>query len=74
MLRLHPEVLKRDGKKQFVILPYEEFEAIREAMEDLEDLRDLRDAKAKEVHFQGIPFAEVQRRLREKGKRKKRAG
>ena len=25
MLKLHPEILVKDGKKQFAVLPYEEF-------------------------------------------------
>ncbi len=25
MIELHPEIVEKDGKKQFVILPYEEF-------------------------------------------------
>ena len=34
MIELHPEILEKDGKKQFVILPYEEFAAIQEALAD----------------------------------------
>jgi PHD/YefM family antitoxin component YafN of YafNO toxin-antitoxin module len=68
MVKLHPEILERDGKKQFVVLPYEEFEALRDAMEDLEDLRELRRAKNAEGKLPGISFAEVGRRLRAKSK------
>ena len=63
MLNLHPEILERDGKKQFVILTYEEYLRIQEALADLEDLKDLREAKAKEGMARGIPLAEVRRRL-----------
>lgn len=48
MIELHPEILEKDGKKQFVILPYEEFQAIEEALADAEDLIALRDAKKEE--------------------------
>ena len=48
MLDLNPQVIKKDGKKEFVILPYEEFVRIQEQLEDYEDLQILRDAKAKE--------------------------
>jgi hypothetical protein len=48
MIELHPEILEKDGKKQFVILPYEEFQAIEEALADAEDLMALRDAKKEE--------------------------
>jgi len=48
MITLHPNILEREGKKAFVILSYEEFEKIREALDDYEDLKDLRTAKAEE--------------------------
>ena len=34
MIELHPEILEKNGKKEFVILTYEEFVAIQEALED----------------------------------------
>ena len=45
-MKLHPQVIEKNGRKEFVILPYAEFEKIQEALEDYEDLRDLRNAKA----------------------------
>jgi hypothetical protein len=41
-MELHPQVIEKDGKKEFVVIPYEEFLQIREALEDFEDLRELR--------------------------------
>jgi hypothetical protein len=32
MIELHPEIVEKDGKKQFVILPYEEFAAIQQVL------------------------------------------
>ena len=49
MIGLHPEILKKNGKKEFVILPYEEFEALQEMLADAEDLLDLLQAKRKEA-------------------------
>ena len=48
MLTLHPNILERDGKKAFAVLPYEEFQNLTEELDDYEDLKDLRAAKAKE--------------------------
>ncbi len=31
MLKLHPEILKKNGKNEFVVLPYEEFLALHSA-------------------------------------------
>lgn len=56
MIELHPEILEKDGKKQFVILPYEEFAAIQEALADAEDLAALRAAKEEERDLPGIPL------------------
>jgi PHD/YefM family antitoxin component YafN of YafNO toxin-antitoxin module len=48
MLALHPNILKRDGKKAFAVLPYEEFQNLQKELNEYEDLKDLRAAKAKE--------------------------
>jgi hypothetical protein len=56
MIELHPEILERDGKKQFVILTYEEFEAIEQALAEAEDLVALRAAKNEEQDAPGMPL------------------
>ena len=38
MLKLNPEFLIKNNKKQFAILPYEQFIKIKECLEDLKDL------------------------------------
>ena len=43
MGKLHPQILKRDGKPNFVVLPYEEFVALSEELDDLRDSRAIRD-------------------------------
>lgn len=48
MLTLHANILERDGKKAFAVLPYEEFQNLQEELNEYEDLKDLRAAKAKE--------------------------
>ena len=63
MIELHPEILERDGKKQFVVLPYEEFEALRQLLFDLEDLRDLRTAKNDEGSLPTLPLDQVKMEL-----------
>ncbi len=59
MIELHPEILEKDGKKQFVILTYEEFEAIEQALADAEDLAALRAAKKEEHDAPGVPLEQV---------------
>ncbi len=63
MLTLHPEILKKNGKKQFAVLPYEEFLELRQRLADAEDLLELRKAKRAEGRKRSIPLAEVKRKL-----------
>ena len=53
MIELHPEIIEKDGKKQFVILKYEEFVAIQQALADADDLAALRSAKKDELRAKG---------------------
>lgn len=64
MLKLHPEILVKNGKKEFVVLPYEEFLALQELLADAEDLLELRKAKRAEGKKRAIPLADVKRRLK----------
>ena len=48
MIDLHPEILSKNGKREFVVLPYEEFVALQEELEELEDIRQLEEAIAAE--------------------------
>ena len=59
MIELHPEILEKDGKKQFVILTYEEFTAIEQALADAEDLAALRVAKKDEDDAPSVPLKQV---------------
>jgi prevent-host-death family protein len=62
-LKLHPEFLTKNGKKEFVVLPYEEFEALQELLMDARDLIDLRAAKAAEGTEPTVPLDEVKKQL-----------
>jgi hypothetical protein len=63
MLKLHAAILTRDGKKEFAVLPYEEFLAVQEMLADAADLLELRKAKRKEGGKRSIPLAEVKKKL-----------
>jgi len=45
---MKPIILEKNGKKEFVILSYEEFLKLKEIAEDYEDLKALREAKKEE--------------------------
>jgi PHD/YefM family antitoxin component YafN of YafNO toxin-antitoxin module len=63
MIELHPEILKKDGKNEFVVLPYEEYAALQELLADYEDLLDLRAAKKEEDTESSIPLSDVKSEL-----------
>lgn len=63
MIELHPEVLKKNGKSEFVILPYEEFVVLQEHLADAEDLSDLREAIRQEGDAPTISLGELKRNL-----------
>lgn len=44
-MSIHPQIIEKDGRKEFVVLPYEEFLQIQEALNDLEDIRILREER-----------------------------
>ena len=45
-MSIHPQIIEKDGKKEFVVLPYEEFLRLQEELEDYEDLKTLREERA----------------------------
>ena len=70
MTELHPQVLERDGKPSFVVLPYEEYIALREEIEDLRDSRAIRDAAKRDKGAKRLSIAEVRASLRSRRKRR----
>ncbi len=58
-MSIHPQVIEKEGKKEFVVLPYEEFLAIKESLEDFEDLKDLRKAKTESSDESTVKLADI---------------
>jgi PHD/YefM family antitoxin component YafN of YafNO toxin-antitoxin module len=63
MIELHPEILRKDGKNEFVVLPYEEYEALTELLEEAEDLLELRRARAEDAGGPGLSVREAAKEL-----------
>ena len=53
MVELHPQMIEKDGKREFVILPYEELVRVEEELADYYDLQALRAAKRAKVPASG---------------------
>lgn len=58
-MKLHPQIIEKEGKSEFVVLPYEEYQALTELMHDYEDLMDLREAKEESKGEKSIPLEKV---------------
>jgi len=63
MVTLHAQIIKKNGKKDYVVLPYEEFLKVQEELEDYDDLRSLREAKETEKDAPTIGMAELKKRI-----------
>ena len=59
MIQLNPKFLKKNGKPEFVVLPYEEFLVVQALLKDLEDLWDFRQAKEEEGSAATVSIADV---------------
>jgi PHD/YefM family antitoxin component YafN of YafNO toxin-antitoxin module len=59
MISMSPQVLEKNGKKEFVILPYEDFLKMQEELECYNDLRILREAKQEEQNAPSVSFEEA---------------
>jgi PHD/YefM family antitoxin component YafN of YafNO toxin-antitoxin module len=63
MITIRPKILEKEGKKEFVVLTYEEFLKIQEELEDYEDLKALRKAKQEEADAPTIDLEEAKKEL-----------
>ncbi len=63
MVELHPQMIEKDGKREFVILPYEEFVRVEEALADYRDIQVLRAAKQDEGDAPTLTLSEVKAEL-----------
>ena len=62
MIELHSEILEKNGQPEFAMLPYAEFQAVRELLLDYEDPQDLRAAKSEEADAPTMSLHEVAQR------------
>jgi hypothetical protein len=60
---MNAKILVKDGKRQFVVLPYEQFVAPQKRLSDAEDLLALRKANRADGKKRSIPLAEAKHRL-----------
>ena len=63
MVTLHPNILEKEGKKEFAVLPYDEFLALQEELQDYYDLKELRAAKKAESDAPTLSFDDAKKSL-----------
>jgi hypothetical protein len=78
MAILHAQIIEKNGRKDYVVLPYEEFLRVQEELYDYDDLRYLREAKEVEKNAPTIGMGELKKKIRRRtnrstGSAKKRA-
>jgi hypothetical protein len=63
MIPLHTQFITKNGKKEFAVIPYQEFAALQPLIADMEDLMDLRAAKEEDADRPSVPLTEVKKML-----------
>ncbi|MFM9265606.1 type II toxin-antitoxin system prevent-host-death family antitoxin [Tychonema sp. BBK16] len=63
MIPLHPQFITKNGKKEFAVIPYEEFATLQELIANVEDLMNLGAAKKEDANRLSVPLAEVKKML-----------
>lgn len=59
MLELHPNILEKNGVKEFAVIPFDEFISIQNELQDFEDLKNLQETKVAEKNVVGLSLKEV---------------
>ena len=57
-------IIKKGRKKEYVVIPYDEFLKVQEELHNYEDLRCLREAKKSEKNAPTIGIDEIKKQIR----------
>lgn len=60
---MNAQIIKKNGKNEFVVLPYDEFQKIQEELASYDDLRCLREAKDAEGNAPTIGLDALKKRI-----------
>ena len=44
-MSIHPQIIEKNGVREYAVIPYDEFLRIQEELEDFDDLKTLREEK-----------------------------
>jgi hypothetical protein len=68
MVTLNTQIIKKQGKNEYVVIPYDEFLKVQEELQNYEDLRCLREAKAVEKDSPTIGIDELKKGIDRTGR------
>ncbi|MFZ1985011.1 MAG: hypothetical protein WAU91_11400 [Desulfatitalea sp.] len=74
MVIQNAQIIKKAGKKEFVVLPYDEFLKVQEELLNYEDLRCLRKAKEAEKDAPTIGIDELKKQIKRRASRTNQTG
>ncbi|MCK4577963.1 MAG: type II toxin-antitoxin system Phd/YefM family antitoxin [Candidatus Marinimicrobia bacterium] len=63
MISLNPQILEKNGKKEFAVFRYDVYLKIKEELENYDDLRLLREAKERECDAPTVDFKDAKLRV-----------
>ena len=66
---LNIQIIKKNGKKEYVVMPYDEFLRVQEELDDYQNLRCLREAKEAEQDAPTISIEELKKHLKTPNKK-----
>jgi hypothetical protein len=72
MFKTKYDVLTRNGKECFVMVPLKDYEAMRQRLEDDADFRAIEASKKRQATSRRTPHAQVKRELGLTGRKKRR--
>jgi len=61
---LNIQIIKKNGKKEYVVMPYDEFLRVQEELDDYQDLRCLREAKKAEENAPAVGLEDLKEHLK----------
>lgn len=74
MLKTKYDLLIRNGKERFIVIPEKDYQAMRDQLDDDADFRAIEASKLRQARSPRIPSAQVKRELGIASRRPKRKG
>jgi hypothetical protein len=61
---LNIQIIRKNGKKEYVVMPYDEFLRVQEELDDYQNLRCLKEAKKAEENAPTTSLEELKKNLK----------